>query len=151
MATFVTGRSLAVDGLKQTVNALKKERPELGRAATKAGKQLTDKLITPEARNNWASQRIRPSVANRVVVSAAGQTWAGVRVRYKDKTFPFGAGVVFGSLQYKQFPKWVGNQHTGGDKDLIVGAAVRKKGDEFGRKYMGAVAEGMEDAIRNAR
>ncbi len=154
MATFVTGRSIAVDGLKETIKGFKKSRPELAKVATKANKKLTQRLILPEAQRNWSSQRIKPSVAAKAVVAAAGQTWAGVRVRYRDETFPYGAGVLFGSKQFAQFRPWIGNQYTaggaGGEKDFIVDPAVRKKGDRFAGEMMKSVSDAMVDAIRKA-
>ena len=147
MATFVTGKSLAVDGLNETIRGLKKVRPELGKVATRANKSLTTRIMLPAARQNWRSQRIRPSVADQAVVAAAGQTWAGLRTRYRK--FGFGAGVVFGSKQYAQFRPWVGNQFTPGQtRDYIVGPAIVKKGEQFSREWMSEVEKAIIEAIR---
>ena len=147
MATFVTGKSLAVDGLNETIRGLKKVRPELGKVATRANKALTNRLILPEARSAWRSQRIKPSVADQAVKPAAGQTWAGIRTKYSR--FGYGAGVTFGSKQYSQFRPWVGNQFTPGQtRDYIVGPAIEKKGDQFSREWMGEVEKAIVEAIR---
>lgn len=145
MPTSVTGRSIAVDGLSETMRGLKKIRPELGRIAAKANRDLTKEIILPAARRNWATQRIKPSVANRAVVAAAGANWAGVRS--KAKSFPYGAGVTFGARAFPQFRPWVGNQISGTGGDYIVSPAVREKGDEFSARFMANLERHLVEAI----
>lgn len=150
MATFTTGRAIAVDGLNETIRGLKKSRKELGRVSTKALKTRTSRIVLPEAQKNWQRQNIKPSVARSAVVPAAGQAWAGIRVRYRDGTHPYGAGVVWGSWRYPQFRPWKGNQFTGNTtfNDYIVGPAVRKRGDEFADGLMDDLEGSIVKAIK---
>ena len=147
---FVTGRSISVDGLAETVRGFKSVSKSLPREVARANRDRTKRIMVPEVQKNWRGQRIRPSVAGNVIAAAGGQAWAGIRVRYKDAQFPFAAGVVFGSKRFGQFRPWVGNQSSSGsgdDKDYIVGAAIRKKGDEFAEGWMDEVAKRLEAAV----
>lgn len=143
--TFVTGRSIAVDGLADTIRGLKATHQNVGRVASAANRKLTKRIIIPEVESNWRSQRVKPSVAASVVKEAGGENWAGVRVYLKK--YPYAAGVQFGSLKYGQFRKWVGNAATGSDGDYLVDPAVRRKGDDFARLFMDEVTRAVVEEI----
>ena len=143
MATFYGGRSIAVDGLNETIRGFKEINRDVPKDVRVELKRRTERTVLPAARRNWRSQRIKPSLADSAVVAAAGQTWAGIRVRYNDHRFPFGAGVVFGSWKYRQFRPWKGNQYTGNTTwdDYIAGPAIRGDGDLFAKGLMDDLAK----------
>lgn len=144
MATFLVGRAIAVDGLQETVRGLKQMDKRMVSEVRKTLKNRTNEILVPEARKQWASQPIKPSVADSIVQPAAGQSWAGIRIRYREETYPYGAGVVWGSFKFRQFRPWKGNQYTGNTDwdDYIVRPAVERKGDKF--------ADGLMDDLEAA-
>ena len=133
MATFYKGDAIAVEGLNATIRGIKKINKDAPKEVLREIKRRVERDVLPEARKEWRSQDIKPSMADTVLRPAAGQTWAGLRARYKDKRFGYAAGVVFGSWQYPQFRPWKGNQYTGNTTwdDYVVGPAVGRKGDDF--------------------
>ena len=119
--------AIAVDGLNEAIRGLGTVSREAKLDAVKALRELAKDPVTVKARLNWASQRIRPTQAARVIKwSASGTQGAAVVLKYGS--FPYAAGVEFGSHRYRQFRRWRGNRLTvspGSSTGYVVQDAIR--------------------------
>ena len=151
MAAFVTGESLRVEGLSEMVKGLRAIDKKLPKIVARANKQLTEKIMLPEARRRWAAQDIRPSVASQVIKPSGTATAAGLRLRAATSgKFPFAAGVEFGALAFKQFRRWRGNKWTvapGSSTGYVVQDAIRDNLNKFGKQWLNAVHREMDRTL----
>ena len=150
MAAIVVTGALSVEGLNESIRGLKRLRPDLPRVVSKASRELMKDVVLPEARQNWASQRIRPSMANRAVTMSATQSQASLVLKYR--TVPYAAGVEFGSKQYAQFRPWGGNQFTvkpGTNVGFVAQAAIRTSLPEVEKRWADTVVKAIDRAVEN--
>ena len=140
--------AIAVDGLNEALRGLGKVSREAKLDAVKALRELAKDPVTVKARANWASQRIRPTQAAKVIKwSASGTQGAAVVLKYGS--FPSAAGVEFGSMQFRQFPRWTGNQFAvSGHTGLIVQDAIRDTLPQVEQRWLREVIEAILEATR---
>lgn len=146
--TVVTGGTITIDGLDETIRGLRKVSKTLPRTANKASRDLVRTVVVPVAVRNWQSQRIKPSVASQAIKAQGTATSAGVNVRYGK--FPYAAGVEYGSLKYGQFRRWRGNRFTvspGSSTGYVAQDAIRDTLPEMEARWMMAVTMSILDAI----
>lgn len=146
--TVLAGGSIAVDGLDETIRGLRKVNKTVAREANKASRKLVDDVVVPVAESKWSSQRIKPSVAGRVIKAQGTATSAGVNLRYSR--FPYAAGVEYGSLAFSQFRPWRGNRFTvapGSSTGYVVQDAIRDTLPEMEERWMFTVELAILSAI----
>jgi len=110
MAVQHAGQAVVVEGLRESIRGLKQIDKSLPRVVSKAARDIAKEIVAPEAQKRWRDQRIKPSVATQAVKGSG--TTAGGQVKVRYKTFPYAAGVEYGSLAFKQFRPWRGNKFT---------------------------------------
>ncbi len=145
----VTGTSLQVDGLRESMKALKAIDARLPRVVSKTTRTLVKTVMVPPAVANWRSQNIKPSVASQVVKGSG--TTTGASLKLVGSRFPFAMGVEFGAKQYPQFRPWRGNQFTvapGSSTGYVAQDAVRDNLTEFGRKFEADIARDIDKAFK---
>ncbi len=124
---------------------------KLPKIVARANKQLTEKIMLPEARKRWERQDIKPSVAARVIKPSGTTTGAGLRLLAATSgKYPYAAGVEFGSLMFKQFRGWRGNKWTvakGSSTGYVVQDAIRDNLDKFGEQWLSAVHREMNRTL----
>ena len=146
--TVIADGVLAVEGLRDVINGLKAVSKTLPRTVTKANRAVATQIVLPEARRNWATQRIRPSQARSAIAVTATRTAASIKLRYSKH--PYAAGVEFGSLAFRQFRPWRGNQFTvtpGSTTGYVVQAAIRDTLKQVETEYADRVLDAVDDAI----
>ncbi len=149
MATRLTGETLRVEGLTESIKALRAIDKTLPRIVSKASRERVKKDILPPAVSNWASQPIKPSVAPRVIKASATATGAGLRLMAANH--PYAMGVEHGAKRWPQFRRWRGNQFTpGSSTGYVVQDAIKDNLDEFAVKWQRDVGLAMDKAFRNA-
>ncbi len=100
--------SLRIEGLRESIVGLGRTERSIARVGNE---ELATRVTTAtalRARRNWASQRIRPSVAWSVI-HPIKRPQATIRLRYGR--FPYAAGVEFGARRpryRKIFGSWLG-------------------------------------------
>ena len=133
------------------VKGLRNIDKKLPKIVARANKQLTEKIMLPEARRRWAAQDIRPTQAAKVIKASGTATAAGIRLMSAAKgKFPFAAGVEFGALAFKQFRRWRGNKWTvapGSSTGYVVQDAIRDNLNKFGEKWLNAVHREMDRTL----
>ena len=146
--TVVVGGAIAVDGLSESIRGLKKLRPDLPRVVSKASRELVKGTVLPEARNRWASQRIKPSAARKAVTATATQSQAALILRYS--VVSYAAGVEYGSKRFPQFRAWRGNRFTvapGSSTGYVAQDAIRDTLPKVEKDWADTVAKAIDAAV----
>ncbi len=148
---FVTGEALRVEGLTESIKALRALDKTLPRIVSKASRERVKADMLPPAVKNWAGQRIKPSVAGKAIKGSGTTTSAGLRLM--AASHPYAMGVEFGSKQFPQFRAWRGNRFTvapGSSTGYVVQDAIRDNLDGFSVKWQRDVGVAMDKAFRIA-
>lgn len=137
----VRGDVVAV-GLTEAKAALKAVDDRAPKAITKANRVTSRDIVKPAALRNLGSQPV-PKTRG-VIGHRATQSYAGIALRYSR--FPWAAGAEFGSLAFRQFKPWLGNQFTGNitNQGYIIGPAIGGNLREIDDRY----AEILIDELR---
>jgi len=120
-------------GLSEVRAGLKRYDNQLPKAIGKANRVTSRDIVKPAAIRNLSAQ---PTPKQRAVIGArATQSSASIALRYSR--FPWAAGAEFGSLRYRQFKSWLGNQFTGNIKNsgYIIGPAIGYNLKKIDSKY----------------
>ena len=147
---MLTGSSIAIDGLNETMRGLNKIDKSLGRTVSKASRELVKQVVPPVAVAKWSSQKIKPSAASKVIKVSVTQRAAGITLRYG--TYPYAAGVEFGSWRYHQFRGWRGNQHTvsfGASTGYVVQDSIKQTLPIVEKRWTQTIADAIDKAVQN--
>ena len=128
----VRGDVVAV-GLSEVKAALKQYDNNLPKAIRTANRVTSRDIVKPDAHRNLASQPVPNRRA--AVTHRATATSASIALRYSR--FPWAGGAEFGSIKYRQFKTWLGNQFTGNltNEGYIIGPAIGGNLDHIDNKY----------------
>lgn len=111
MGNRIRSGTVAVDGLRELNKALKGMGPEAQRELKEASKEVAG-FVASEAQARAHSvggvvAHIAPSIRAVGGVNGAGVAFGGA-------SYPMAGGAEFGSLRYKQFKPWRGNDSGAG-------------------------------------
>ena len=137
--------AMGIEGLDQFRKDLKAIDPALGREMGQANKKAAE-LVAREARSR--AQRRGSSAAKGAdsIKSSAAQRAATITIGSARR--PWMHGAEFGAKQYRQFPRWKGNQWNpdGGDVGYFLHPAIRDTRKEFIEEY----AQALDDVVAMA-
>jgi hypothetical protein len=125
--------TVKVDGLRELNRALKAIGPEAQKELKEASKTVAT-FVAADARSSAFSQggvlgHIAPSIKPVGGVSGAGVAFGGA-------AYPMAGGAEFGSIRYKQFKPWRGNNSDAG---YAIYPAIRQDADRIVTEFTDAV------------
>jgi hypothetical protein len=132
-AQRIRSRDVQVDGLAELSKALKEVGPEAVKELRKANRDVA-KMVANDAR---AAAMSVGGVAAHVAPSirpTAGATSAGVSIG--GPAYPMAGGAEFGSIRFKQFGDWRGNQSDAG---YFLYPSIRRDSERIVTEYTAAL------------
>jgi len=137
--------TIQVEGLRESMAVLRAADKTLPRAAAKAIKTVVQRRTLPAAHRNMQAQ---PIPKRRGMITAfATQREAGLTMRAgSGSRYPWAHGGEYGSLTYRQFRPWLGNQHTSGGASVVgymVGAAIEDTKENVVRELVNEITDAL--------
>lgn len=131
MARIRTG--VKVSGLRELNVALREISKDAQKELTKANKAIAE-FVAEDARGaahslGGVAAHVAPSIK-----ATGGTTWAGVGIG--GPAYPMAGGAEFGSLKFKQFKPWRGNNSDAG---YFLYPAIRQDADRIEHEHTEAM------------
>ena len=128
----VRGDVVAV-GMTEVKAGLKAFDAQLPKVIRNANRVTSRDIVKPDALRRLDSQPVPKRRG--VIAHRASATSASIALRYSR--YPWAGGAEFGSLKYRQFRPWLGNQFTGNlnNSGYIIGPAIAGNLEKIDSKY----------------
>ncbi|HHH26952.1 MAG TPA: hypothetical protein ENK57_01195 [Polyangiaceae bacterium] len=148
------GDGIAVEGLRESIRALRRADRELPKVVTREIRQIVNETVLPEARARWVRQGITASKARRAVTATVTTKGAGLRLNASK--VPTALAVEFGADTHVLWGKRRVKQETlrrrvfrppisrKGTRGYVVGAAIRAKLPEVRERWARQVVSAID-------
>lgn len=130
----MTDVGVRVEGIRELRSALRRMQVDGSSKALRQAHKNVAKFVEQRSRGRGTAQQVR---AARAILGKGETAEASIAIRNLSAV-PFGLGAFMGSLRYKQFPTWVGNNWNleAGEGPYVIADAIQSGRTDIMREFV---------------